>query len=516
MKYILYLMLSIPLFATDRFVSASASGGSGTYNDPWDLQTALTNSNVSDGDVIYIRGCKLFTGTSGCTYDGPFNSDLQGSSGSRITVRNYPGEVAYLSISTCTGSEETLEITGDYTTYKGVWPGWLAVLNSCSIRTGGAGVFRSNGIEIQSSADNNILEELLVYDTGIAIVDAGTNNSVIDSLIFNNGKRNVSGDFTNGHGIYPSSTGSTYYGNVVTNNYGVGIHVYGTGGSGRNISYNIVFNNGMLTPTYGPYSQFLAEDYDGSSGTIDTITYNKFYLPKTLSGNGTVGAITFEIGCYNPTTQLGNFTIQYNHISGGGGSTGPASSIGLCYLGSSSVFSNNINTSQYTHVVGTLAAVWTANNNTWLGANLGGTPNTNWTVNATPLDFAGWQGAPLNWDASGSYSATYPTSNVVYMTTSSYNSNRANLTVYNYAGGNTVSLDISSVATQGKKVYIFNSQNWNAGPVWQGIYSGGNVTLPTNSVSADPIGDSALSTDVNFASYILIQEDSEYVSQVIE
>lgn len=65
---------------TQRYVSATASGGSGTEGDPWDLDTAL--SSAVAGDVLNVKkGTYTVTSTKSPTNDG--------SPGSPIIMRGY-------------------------------------------------------------------------------------------------------------------------------------------------------------------------------------------------------------------------------------------------------------------------------------------------------------------------------------------------------------------------------------------------------------------------------------------
>ena len=73
--------------AADFYVSPTASNnGTGSFTNPWQLQTALNQPGaVHAGDTIWLRGG---------TYQGSFTSNLNGSSGNPITVRQYAGERA--------------------------------------------------------------------------------------------------------------------------------------------------------------------------------------------------------------------------------------------------------------------------------------------------------------------------------------------------------------------------------------------------------------------------------------
>jgi hypothetical protein len=66
----------------------------------------------------------------------------------------------------------------------------------------------------------------------------------------------------------------------------------------------------------------------------------------------------------------------------------------------------------------------------------------------------------------------------VFVRPNAYETGRANIIVYNWDLSNTVSVDLSSVLTNGDHYVVYNGQNVLASPVAYGTYSGSNVTLP--------------------------------------
>src|SRR6202158_1959007 len=83
------LLLSAVALAADFYVSPTASGsGTGSFSNPWQLQTALDQpAAVHPGDTIWLRGG---------TYAGIFTGRLVGTSSAPITVRQYAGERAII------------------------------------------------------------------------------------------------------------------------------------------------------------------------------------------------------------------------------------------------------------------------------------------------------------------------------------------------------------------------------------------------------------------------------------
>jgi hypothetical protein len=495
---LLSLSLSSAAFATDRFCSPSGSG-SGTYSSPWSLASCLTDSNISDGDVIYLRGG---------TYSGAFNSNLTGTSGSRITVRNYPGETATLSFSTCTGTDETLEVTGDYTDYRSVFPGELVIENTCTTRTYSAD-FRSNGIEVQSGADNNRFIHLVIHDAGMGIVDAGAGNLAYGNVIYNNGKVNNSGDKTNGHGIYPSNPSSSpvYSENLILNNYGFGMHAYGSSITGITVEGNATSRNGLPSGAGITTSQILVNDTN-TGGNGNAVTSNYLYMPYgyTLGTSWTDALLCANCADGQTATTI---SITNNIVMGG-----PS------YITGYSAFTYTGNTfdteyGSFLFNAGTFT-ISSLNNNTYRGSNTSLMDTTQlWVaVGVSGFDFAGWKAA-CSCDAASTYSATKSTTEQALIRASSHDTARANLIIFNRDGNNTASVDISSFATAGQFVTIRNGQNWAAAPVWQGVYAGGSVTIPMNTAPATPYGGSALPADSAFGAFVIFKQTNPFKPQAV-
>lgn len=78
-----------------------------------------------------------------------------------------------------------------------------------------------------------------------------------------------------------------------------------------------------------------------------------------------------------------------------------------------------------------------------------------------------------------------PKESVVFVRPSEYEPGRANITVYNWAGSDTVSVDLGKVVPAGAQFEIRNAQNWHKGPVAKGVYDGKPVSLPMTGM--DPV-----------------------------
>ena len=90
-----------------------SNAGSRAIGSPWDLQTALNQpGTVNPGDTIWLRG-----GTYRSSGSNGFDSQLNGTASSPITVRNYNGEQPVIDD---TGMAFGLALHGSYTYFSGI------------------------------------------------------------------------------------------------------------------------------------------------------------------------------------------------------------------------------------------------------------------------------------------------------------------------------------------------------------------------------------------------------------
>lgn len=113
MKRFLVALLALAIgagtaHATGRFVNNQVSSGAGTIGAPfkWIRQATAV---VSAGDTIYIRGS-----ASGVTYTDTLSIGTNGSAGSPIVMRSYPGEIVLLRSS----STATISLTKSQWVFK--------------------------------------------------------------------------------------------------------------------------------------------------------------------------------------------------------------------------------------------------------------------------------------------------------------------------------------------------------------------------------------------------------------
>jgi hypothetical protein len=189
-----YKTLSLSQTGNSFFVSPQGkASGTGTLENPWDLQTALNHpAAVKPGYTIWLRGG---------VYNGLFVGKLRGTSGAPITVRNYNGERATLAYANAIATDAILTsaTANSYTNYWG-----LEIVNTNLTRqfnvSGSHG--RATGFTVFGA--NNKFINMVVHDAGNGTgFWSATNNissELYGNLFYNNGWQGT--DRGHGHSIY--------------------------------------------------------------------------------------------------------------------------------------------------------------------------------------------------------------------------------------------------------------------------------------------------------------------------
>jgi hypothetical protein len=208
-----------------HFVSPAGSArASGSAADPWDLATALSGAGgeVQPGDTIWLEGG---------TYPGRFESTLSGSPAAPIIVRQYPGERATI--------DGSMTIRGRHTWY------WDFEVANTDART-------QDVMGIDSRCTGCRFIDLVIHDhsgNGLGMWSEGPDQEAYGNIIYNNGFRGQNAGQA-AHGIYAQNRTGTQRitDNIVFNQFGYGIHVYGSENSALNdyrIESNTSFDNGV-------------------------------------------------------------------------------------------------------------------------------------------------------------------------------------------------------------------------------------------------------------------------------
>lgn len=436
---------------TDRYASPNGRRlGAGTISDPWDLTSALSQSSgVHPGDTLWLRGG---------TYSGSYTSWLSGTSAAPITVRQYPGERATLD-GRGTGAP-VLSVAGPYVTFWG-----FEVTNSeplrPAVRDG-----RPEGVDVRAA--NTRLINLAIHDAGqgVGLWTEAPDSEMTGCLVYNNGTTIYD------HGIYTQNAYGTkrIRENVILNNYGFGIHAYGSASASLvnfEISGNASFHNGSI----------------GSSST----------MPDILVGGDSpaAGIRVFDNSTYtrpftNTTVRIGSGTnnndasVTNNTFAGYSTFQNWASLVvtGNRFYGSTTM----IQLQAWLPLPGSWLS-W--NQNSYVSQEAQWQPFNLTTTSTVGLFFPGWRTA-TGADANSSYTKGNPTGTRVDVRPNPYERGRANIIVYNWSLSPVVYADVPSVLPVGAYYEVHSAQDFFGAPVASGIYNGAPIALPMNATSVQP------------------------------
>ena len=430
-----------------------AASGDGTSAKPWDLVTAFNQPvAVQAGDTIWLRGG---------TYRGVFTSRLTGTASAPIIVRQYPGERAII--------DGSVNIDGAYTWYWG-----FEVANT---NTGTQDVM---GLDV--NAPGAKLINLVVHDhsgNGIGIWEPAPNSEVYGSIVYNNGFRGSSctnlsdiSTCSHGHGIYNQNvTGTRLLGdNIIFNQFGYDIHMYGDVGHEENVTLdgNVIWGVGLgvlgkpgTAPVVGMVVKrnMALKDANQAAFALNGIANGDLQFTDNYVVAGNTKFIN-----WTRLTNTGNAFISH----------------GSLYL-----------TAVPSIYPASPTYVW--NTNTYVGQLDGTHPRPFFYPTLAGVD----QGIiPIQiWPAASGYDSNStslvtadgkPTTNVISVRPNTYEAGRANVVVFNWQHLASVAVDLSGVLKIGDQYVIQNAQDLYGVPTARGTYNGGAVTVPMVAVPPPP------------------------------
>jgi len=386
---------------------------------------------VKGGDTLWLKGG---------TYKGAFTSRLAGTSSAPVVLRQYPGERAII--------DGTLYVSGANATYWG-----FEVMSSVAAP--------QDKMSIDVHAPGTKFINLVLHDAGgngIGMWQESSNSEIYGSIIYNNGRQRVVSGFA--HGIYAQNTSGTqrFIDNVLFNQFGYGIHIYGesTALRGFHVEGNASFENGAPASSHGSVN-ILVGGSQPASGI--TLTNNYTY--------STGGSTNVWLG-YNARNQ--DITVKGNHFVGGS----PALRVREW---SSFNFTGNLlaSANQVAVLEGSGGYSWSGNTH-YRDASASA-----WSAGGGAMNFANWKSRT---GFSDSHGGTLPSGTKVVVRPNKYEAGRANVIIYNWSGAGAVSADLSGVLKSGDRYAIRPVQNLFGSPVASGTYSGGSVSIPMGPYAA--------------------------------
>lgn len=481
-----------------HFVSPTGSAsGSGTEESPWDLQTALNHpSGVKPGDTIWVKGG---------TYLGPFVSKLEGTAAAPIVVRNYNGERVILDLNRTTGNN----LRGFRVEGQGAWFWGLELLDSSLERNTSEDGSDPRSIPRERSAimtygDNIKFINTMIHDLGdgYGMWVQAENTELYGSISFNNGWNSPYRG--HGHGFYTQNLNGTKVirHHVSFNNFGTGGKAYGVQGQTTGYLFDglIHFNNGSPSallrnnPAYREPNLLVGGEHY-TSDRISVIN-SYFYEPAhTLGGSQGIGYLA------KPN---GRAVVRNNYFMGG------PTGFGISHYSSAEVtdnvfFSRSREAARNSDELllsirpadGIGPSAFTVDRNTYYDLT-----RRSGDIYA-PFRFTGFKNAygsvALPWidwqqktglDKQSTYKREAPSETTVHLQPNHYEKGRAHIVVYNWAGQDSVSVDLtSSGLSKGEEFEIYDVQNIFGDPVYQGMYAGLPIELSlSNRTVTIPIG----------------------------
>ena len=478
---------TLPGNGNNWYVSTSGSpSGNGSKANPWDINTALAGpASVKPGDTIWILGGSYGDGTVNTV----IHSGLVGTPASPIIVRAYPGQRAtvnnWLQVGCCDGAPNPAN--GSYTWFWG-----LEFASYNTNRTSGtsgppewAAMYNHDGAD--TWADGTKFINCIFHDTagGISVWD--TNNSELNgNIIYNVGGYGT--DRGHGHDLYLQNNAPsvlTVIDNIGFNNFDEGVQAYGSSSAFvQNMAFtgNVIFNSGLL---YGNLVDNFTVGGGGGTGGTNNITLTNNYTYDTPSRN--LGQN--EIG-YLWDSAEGSATVTGNYFIGGAQAVDLERWTNLTFQNNTMYVAPGSQESWLLVAPGQNPAGYNDSNNTYYGnEQFWEYPDcSGWPCGYRVITSALWQG--LGIDRSSTFSSNAPTGVWTFVRPNQYETGRANIVVYNWNPGSSVTVDLSGAGINvGDSYQIRDAENWYGGAVVSGTYTGSPVTIPMSGLTvAQPVG----------------------------
>ncbi len=472
--------LSSPATGQSFYVATDGtSTGDGSSQKPWNLATALRHpAAVKPGDTIWMKAG---------TYKGTWDSKLTGTAARPIILRAMAGQRVIIDLNSGNlTNSRAFTINGAHTWYWG-----LEILDSDLVRSTAlegshpADVPRENS-SVTVLGPGIKLINIITHDlsNGVRFWDSAVDSEIYGLITYNNGFHGP--ERGHGHGIYTQNqTGTKQIREVISfNNFSTGMKAYSESGFANNYVFDgiISFNNGSPEALM-PGAELIRREPNLFVGTIDNPQDNFRITNSHLHFiNGTYGS-NLAIGYQ---AQGANLQVTDNYISGG------FRSLQVLRWTNFSVKRNTIvryrgkfSRPVFVDFIGNPAAGSIDDNNYYDAL-----PNSDGFAFAAggtvePLDAWRLRG----FDVNTNYQTGKPGPQV-FVRPNAYEKGRANIVVYNWNGGSSASVDLSTTGLAlGDDYEIRDAQNFLGSPVFSGKYDGKVISLSlANRVVATPIG----------------------------
>lgn len=459
MKAVLLLCVFIPLWiqGSDFYVSSDGAGD-GTLGNPGSLTNAVAHngwaSTVAGGDTVWLRGGvysnpKVVTDTANVSWMMSFS----GAAGNLVTWRSYSNEWAKIDRQWRFGTSKyhrfrDLEF---YDSFKGNNPTNISYPNGPWAHFDDASIGATSGNEWI----NCVIHDVCNCWSGST---AGT--SVRGCILWHVG--------LTGYDHVSYASGSNFVGNISA--WHVQNFINLSGVSRLSVKSNIVFGSAQIVNASGYggdillgthtfelinncfYNRYLTDaqvkcfSIDGATGQVASVNNNIIVAPLIGSfGSGAFDSISFQSNIVHMASPFASYTLFQRATSGGS---------------------------------------WTVDFNQYTAE-----PSQTCRFEDTPTlynSLAAWQaGTGLDSNSKATNSA-YP-ADVAVVIPNQDQLKRAHIAIYNWTRQNNVSVDVSGVLSSGDIYSLYSVQNYNAGPIKTGTFSGSTITVPMTNLTTAPV-----------------------------
>ncbi len=499
----------LPMEAANWYASTSgAPGNIGSLGSPWDLQTALNKTGVVlPGDTIWLRGGNYTHAPQSVVEpDDPgfiFRCILTGTAANPIWIRSYPGEWAKIDggdwVHYFANGRPTLKLgvgvgstQGDYVCVRDI------EIYSSSTESRKSQTNDSDPLDINRSdggfavARGNKFINCVIHDVTAGIssfTDAGKGHEFYGNVIYNIGWQGTPN--VHGHGFYcqgpinAQGLVKTIKRNITGGTYAHGGQIYGSGsGGGAEVSHFRISENTWIGSS-GHGGLLIGAKNGGTTPDRlqDNQIFDNFFYGASL-------ALYYEVFyfAYKDLRVTGNYLFN---------SKVTASSW------ESLVFTNNLLIDPVNILFGNVSINTSPVNPTGL---LPWTWNFNSYVFSSPTyQGFGWDGvsfmnltqwrATTGYDQNSTVVSTVPATNYVILQDNAYDTNRAHVIIYNWAGSSSIAVNVGSLNWgPGANVLVRNAQNYFGDTVNLPVSAANTLTLNMLAAAhtvAIPYGDTA-------------------------
>ncbi|WP_179022357.1 right-handed parallel beta-helix repeat-containing protein [Winogradskyella forsetii] len=358
-----YAQQEFHVFPENHTDTPGTQTGNGSLQNPWDLQTALSQKSkvVNGGDTIWLHGG---------IYNGRFSSTLNSTIKDKyITVSAYKDDKVVLNGNVESSQDQTLNVRSSRVIFQNFEVTWLGEFSRQIDVNGGftkfvAGVYHLSG-------KNCKFINLMIYNNpglGFGSWKHTGGTLIANCIVFNNGALSSDGK-GRGEGFYVQNNSDTetriLKDNIIFNNYYKGIEVWSASKHAtsewvKNITLdnNVIFNSG-LPSNYRTVDNIIVATDDREGINIAeniTVKNNILYHNTNFRKNEVNGdAASLTIG-FHKNAPVENVIVDNNII------IGRNNAFRVLYANSLTVTDNIIYTG-YVHLFSLNTERWNFNNN---------------------------------------------------------------------------------------------------------------------------------------------------------